>query len=939
MRSLWQDLRRLELVSSSSTYPVSYSAHLGVSELTYSTGKRPYECKVPDCLRSFARRNTFLKHHRLTHPDLPPPNAEASRPTVPLPLYTTQRLAPGPVLQPGPPDSEGRPQYWTKTSSQITNSITAPHAYAVSSPSGSTAVSQQDGTDLDDGEKESESYDPTFVEGQDDKRTFAFGTRSRGGRTGTGRGRGRGGGRGSRGGIRGRVGSRGGGATATRIRDIPPHLNSIGSRGQVQSQGETTDSLVLRTNVSPAETEQEASISTPLSSTYTELHEIGSTGSQSIFSPDFDSSISVNHGLGLRIGVESQSQSHSNLDSIVKQQAFHSSVHSHHGHANEYGLGSYTSAPLSAISESGASDFNIRSQNSVMNSLNGLRDQVNAVHSGNIDARSDVNNSTSGLNVNTQLFVPNAFTDYSHQSSHRSLDDASFGTHQSRQINSHSLRATSNPEFTRPTVNTSNLDGGLGGGFSMGQVSLPDGSLQPPIYTSHDRSVSAPMTRDHSHSLSPELVDIHAVPDFSIQAPTGPAVHVPYSAVDGYYNPLTHAPPRLNEPTQDGRLHSAPPHMQRFNSLPSVPTQSSIWATAPLSAASSTFTQLSSPIQDMGQIEAKWVNMDSQDQIQDQSAPSSTPNQQVNQVPTPTWSQPIHYPNPPHPQIVARNPFSTPLTSYSLSTPSLNGNSPMYAQSPYMLSQNQQQYHHQQQHPLHLQQPAPPMRVQHHYNGISHSQYPTHPQQPPQHLQAHQHHSQPLPQQQYLPTPTPITPNYNFTNYRMVSQPTSALASPVTFSGYHTASHNSPVDPNPRSVSDEYRQHNVLLTTPPRYTQEVNTVGLGISNVHFDDHSHRYIVDSDRLLDPALSLDVKQERQNTQSQSQLTEMVETYIEGEPELDSDGDEFIFEDESDEEFIPGKKQKRKTKPGRKSKGGQGHKRSSSGNESGNESGIKM
>lgn len=123
------------------------------------------------------------------------------------------------------------------------------------------------------------------------------------------------------------------------------------------------------------------------------------------------------------------------------------------------------------------------------------------------------------------------------------------------------------------------------------------------------------------------------------------------------------------------------------------------------------------------------------------------------------------------------------------------------------------------------------------------------------------------------------------------------------------------MDYNQRSVSDEYR-HNVTLTTPPRYTQEVNTVGLGISNVHFDDS--RYIV-SDQMLDQ--NMDIKQEHPISQSNE------EKYTEGEPELDSDGDEYIQND-SDDEFVPGKKQIKRKKGSRKVSGKVGHKRSISG-----------
>jgi len=123
------------------------------------------------------------------------------------------------------------------------------------------------------------------------------------------------------------------------------------------------------------------------------------------------------------------------------------------------------------------------------------------------------------------------------------------------------------------------------------------------------------------------------------------------------------------------------------------------------------------------------------------------------------------------------------------------------------------------------------------------------------------------------------------------------------------------VDYSQRSVSDEYR-HNVILTTPPRYTTEVNTVGLGISNVHFDDS--RYIV-SDQMLDQ--NMDIKEELPT----SQLDE--EKYTEGESELESDGDEYI-QDDSDDEFLPGKKQIKRKRGVRKVSGKGGHKRSTSG-----------
>jgi hypothetical protein len=70
-------------------------------------------------------------------------------------------------------------------------------------------------------------------------------------------------------------------------------------------------------------------------------------------------------------------------------------------------------------------------------------------------------------------------------------------------------------------------------------------------------------------------------------------------------------------------------------------------------------------------------------------------------------------------------------------------------------------------------------------------------------------------------------------------------------------------------------------------------------------------------------MDIKQELPLSQ-----TNQEEKYTEGEPELDSDGDEYI-QDDSDDEFIPGKKQIKRKRGSRKVSGTKnGHKRSTCG-----------
>ncbi|WOO78364.1 Zinc finger protein [Vanrija pseudolonga] len=103
------------------------------------TGKRPYGCKVPGCGRQFARRNTYLKHFKRQHPELPPPTSNSVRALhIPPSRYPTQ-----PFLNGG---SSGQaaggptPQYATP------NSVNGPpHAFAASHPPEGAAYSYAGG--------------------------------------------------------------------------------------------------------------------------------------------------------------------------------------------------------------------------------------------------------------------------------------------------------------------------------------------------------------------------------------------------------------------------------------------------------------------------------------------------------------------------------------------------------------------------------------------------------------------------------------------------------------------------------------------------------------------------------------------------------------------------------------------------------------------------
>ncbi|KAK4685921.1 hypothetical protein P7C73_g4219, partial [Tremellales sp. Uapishka_1] len=90
------------------------------------SGKRPYSCKVDGCGRSFARRNTYLKHHKRTHPTLPPPSSSSTRAVVHMTPYG--RMPSGSFLAPGP---NGQPQWYLPNTP---STIGPPHAVAASYP-------------------------------------------------------------------------------------------------------------------------------------------------------------------------------------------------------------------------------------------------------------------------------------------------------------------------------------------------------------------------------------------------------------------------------------------------------------------------------------------------------------------------------------------------------------------------------------------------------------------------------------------------------------------------------------------------------------------------------------------------------------------------------------------------------------------------------------
>lgn len=109
-----------------------------LSDALYSTGKRPYGCKVPGCGRQFARRNTYLKHFKRQHPELPPPTSNSVRA-----LHQQTGALGRPFLVSGgsvPPSGSDSQEYGTSPSNSG-----PPHPYAASHPPESAAYSYSNG--------------------------------------------------------------------------------------------------------------------------------------------------------------------------------------------------------------------------------------------------------------------------------------------------------------------------------------------------------------------------------------------------------------------------------------------------------------------------------------------------------------------------------------------------------------------------------------------------------------------------------------------------------------------------------------------------------------------------------------------------------------------------------------------------------------------------
>jgi hypothetical protein len=397
---------------------------------------------------------------------------------------------------------------------------------------------------------------------------------------------------------------------------------------------------------------------------------------------------------------------------------------------------------------------------------------------------------------------------------------------------SDSMPARSQPYVSNPTW----APGHVGGGFVQSQLAIPQGHhFQPtllqtsaltPINTTHSACSDqfSPQSSQAEHferESSPELVDVRsAAPTFSFYPPSGPPMQHPHSAITGF-NPLHHGPPQfvMTQPYPNGgRLHSAPPTLHRFNSMPELPHIAPSWSEIPPYQGPGGYGQSHSIGGGRSHEDEEWEEI--QDQMLSREATDDgsgespeeptqvTPIEPVKGGGMSHWGAPISFPIPPH-RIITQ-PYPSSNSSVSSST-TLVGQPNMIFPPPQSFPQFQQyplggyQLQHAPQ-PQFFHTPITPSDAHwSHVDGMKH-------QQPMLESPAVIHN----PQQALR----------HFIQTNPIAQPPQMTQRP--------GMHISPVD----SV------HDITLATPPlksdkSASQGVTAVGLGIANVHFDDSVRR----------------------------------------------------------------------------------------------------
>jgi hypothetical protein len=396
--------------------------------------------------------------------------------------------------------------------------------------------------------------------------------------------------------------------------------------------------------------------------------------------------------------------------------------------------------------------------------------------------------------------------------------------------NDQALRSVSYAHDGRTAPYTSASSSWVGGGFSASQLSIPPNHhmhLQPSYFPPPPNFSQASLANDNfpsqspasggSREGSPDLVDINSVPSFSFQPAHGPPMRVPFTAVDPQpprFHPLTHAPPQLTIPgPQPPGLRSAPPSLQRFHSVPNLPTLSG-WDVAPYAGPGGYGDAHSigggrsgedEELEELEELGEQIFSRDASSAVEDGDEDDDTTalDKSVNLAGPPKlnqWGPPIDYPSNPK---AKRDSFPSGASSSSTA-------STLVA------------------HPLTA---LPTMDGSHAQEFVQPYVSPLHPTS-------------------FYPTPiTPATGWLPPFKEGLLSSPSDLLARPYNA-----------VD-SPMTDMHDPVQH-ITLTTPPklgRKDRSVTAVGLGIANVKFDDHDDGLGEDMSPAQDRSGALDGEDE--------------------------------------------------------------------------------
>ncbi|WVR09382.1 hypothetical protein IAU60_006449 [Kwoniella sp. DSM 27419] len=240
-------------------------------------------------------------------------------------------------------------------------------------------------------------------------------------------------------------------------------------------------------------------------------------------------------------------------------------------------------------------------------------------------------------------------------------------------------RSSSNPlDAPRFQSYTVGPYGHVGGGFHPSQLAMPQSqvNLVPSYHHSMASAMNAVIERKPDLSPSPEtdtededdgpLISVQENPTFTLHPPNGPVMTVPFSAVEpSHHGHLSSGQPQfVVNNLSVNRLQSAPPTMQRFNSLPVVPSMNHSWPSAlqfPVLAAGND----QSSEQDWQEIADKMISREGSASMTEDTLVSGLHVEKIETSPGSDagdhWGAPIDFPIPP--RNGQRNPFSSNASS------------------------------------------------------------------------------------------------------------------------------------------------------------------------------------------------------------------------------------------------------------------------------------